>query len=440
MHVGAVVEAAITSLNRERSVKMRVEIVAVGTELLLGQVVDTNSTWIAGQLADAGLDVLHTSCVGDNPGRIEAQLRQAVDRADAVIVCGGLGPTQDDLTRDVIADLLGTALVTDQTLADEIAAKFAARGRQMPAINLRQAQLPVGADAIPNPIGTAAGVRAGLAGRVLYAVPGVPVEMRRMITEQVLPDLRRRAEQRGETAVVCSRVLRTWGTSESALAELLAPRIEALDAPASDGRPRPTLAFLASGIEGLKVRLTVRADDLATAGTELAAEEERVRQVIEPWVFGVDDDTMESVLLDLLRARSWRLATAESLTAGYVSGRLAQVPGASDVLVGGVVSYASSVKHDLLGVPAGPVVSEAAALAMAQGAARVLGAEVAVATTGVAGPDSQEGQPVGTVCLAAITPNGERTATVRYSGERETIRQLSVISVLDLARRLVLEC
>lgn len=311
----------------------------------------------------------------------------------------------------------------------------------MPENNLRQALVPQGARLIPQQPGTAPGLIAERGDRVLYAVPGVPSEMREMMTGTVLPDLRSRAAARGETAVLASRVLRTWGLAESRLAELLAEEFERLDRVASEqgGRPVPTIAFLASGVEGIKVRLTVRAEDPAQAGDVLAAEESVVRELLGDCVFGVDEQSMEAVVLDLLRGHGWTCATAESLTAGYLSGRLAAVPGASDVLRGGVVSYASEIKQTVLGVPAGPVVSEAAALAMTRGVADLMGADVAMATTGVAGPDTQEDQPVGTVCLAALTPHGERAATVRLPGGRENIRQLSVISALDLLRRLLVE-
>ncbi len=427
---------------------MRVEVVAVGTELLLGQVVDTNSGWIAATLAGAGIDVLHTGCVGDNAARIGDELRLALARSDAVIVCGGLGPTQDDLTRDVIASVLEVDLVPDPAVEAKIRAMFAARGREMSSNNLRQALVPAGARLIEEQPGTAPGLVCDVDGKVLYAVPGVPSEMREMVSGTVLRDLRRRAAERGELAVVVSRTLRTWGLAESRLAELLQPRFAALDAAqaaADDARDRrqtpdpvPTIAFLASGGKGILVRLTVKASDAAAAQAALAGEERHVRAVIDDWVFGVDDESMESVTLDLLREAGLSLGAAESLTAGYVAGRLAQIPGASEVLRGSIVSYASDVKHELLGVPAGPVISEQAALAMARGAARVLRADAAVATTGVAGPDTQEGQPVGLVCLAAVTPGGERSATVQLPGGRETVRELAVTSVLDLLRRLLL--
>lgn len=406
---------------------MRCEVVAVGTELLLGQIVDTNSSWIGEQLAAAGIDSHFQTKVGDNLERIVAVLRQALDRSDAVICCGGLGPTQDDLTRAALAEVMGVELVTDEDRADLIRWMFRDRGRAMPENNLLQAQRPAGAEFLETQPGTAPGLRCPVGDKVIYAVPGVPWEMREMIQRDVLPDLRRRG---GITSVIRSRTLRTWGQSESGLAEMLAGRIDALDL---DGTA--TLAFLASGIEGLKVRITAKAASEAAAVAVLDAEEQQVRAVLGDLVFGVDDQTMESVVLDELRARSLRLAVAESLTGGLVQARLCAVPGASDVLVGGVVAYDARVKFDLLGVPEGPVVTTECAAAMARGVAVLLGADAAVATTGVAGPAEQEGRPVGTVCLAAVVGDRVGATEVRLPGGRNQIREFAVISVLSMLRQ-----
>ncbi|HLH46386.1 MAG TPA: molybdopterin-binding protein [Acidimicrobiales bacterium] len=230
---------------------MRCEILAVGTELLLGQVVDTNSAWIGEQLALAGIDCLLQVKVGDNQARIVRALRDALARADAVICCGGLGPTQDDITREAIAEVLGVGLETRAELVEVIQGLFASRGRPMPANNLRQAQVPAGATVIPQTRGTAPGLICPLGDRVVYAVPGVPHEMREMLERAVIPDLVARS---GVRATIRSRTLRTAGLGESAVAELIAPRLEALDVTGN-----PTIAFLASGIEGMKVRITARA-------------------------------------------------------------------------------------------------------------------------------------------------------------------------------------
>lgn len=411
---------------------MRCDVVAVGTELLLGQIVDTNSSWIGEQLAANGIDSLLQVKVGDNLGRIETILRRVLADADAVIMCGGLGPTHDDLTREAIAAVMGVSLVHDESVAEAIRQMFAARNRPMAQNNLRQAQVPEGAELIRQTRGTAPGLICPVTidgvDKVVYAVPGVPHEMKDMLERAVLPDLRRRG---GDTSVIVSRVLRTWGESESGLNERLDPVIAELEAAGT-----PTLAFLASGWEGIKVRLTAKAPTAADAAALLDPVEERIRGILGLQVFGVDDDTMESVVLQLLRERGLTLGLAESVTGGLVAGRITNVPGASEVFVGSVVSYASEVKFDVLGVDRGPVVSEAAAAQMALGARRVLGADVALALTGVAGPTEQDGMPVGTLCAGVALPDGSTvTHTFRLPGLRDQMRQMSVITALDLLRR-----
>jgi nicotinamide-nucleotide amidase len=409
---------------------MRCEVVAVGTELLLGQIVDTNSSYIGEQLALAGIDSLHQVKVGDNLGRMIDVLRTALQRADAVIVCGGLGPTHDDITREAIADIMGVELVPDAAVGDFIRELFASRGRVMAENNLRQALVPVGATIIPQTRGTAPGLICPMGDKVAYLVPGVPHEMKDMMQRAVLPDLRRRA---GDTGAIVSRTLRTWGDSESGLNERLDPIIARLEAAGN-----PTLAFLASGWEGLKVRLTAKAPTTDEAAALCATWEGEVRAVIGNQVFAVDDETMESVVLNLLRDRGLTLGLAESVTGGLVSARLTAVPGASTVLRGGVVSYASDVKFDLLGVTPGPVVTAAAAAEMAVGAARVFGADVGLALTGVAGPDEQDGQPVGTLHVGLVINGNVTTASFRLPGQREQMRQFSVINSLDVLRRALL--
>ena len=431
---------------------MRCEIIAVGTELLLGQIVDTNSSWIGERLALAGIDSHFQVKVGDNRTRIAEAIRHALSRSDAVILCGGLGPTQDDITREAIAEVMGVALVRDETMGEKIRAGFEERGRRFAENNLRQADRPEGATFISEMPGTAPGLVCPVGGRdpagrrrptdghhppasgrypppdgqVIYAVPGVPFEMREMVEGTILPDLKRRA---GATAVIRSRVLKSWGESESRLAELLAGRIEALDRTGN-----PTIAFQASGIEGLKIRITAKAGDAAGAEALIAGEEAEVRAIAGDAIFGADAQTMESAVLDLLRERGLSLAVAESLTGGLVGARLSAVPGASEVFRGAVVSYASEVKFDLLGVPRGPVVSIDAAKAMALGVRERLGADVGIATTGVAGPAEQEGHPPGAVFLGLAHGDRAEALRVRLPGDRDRVREYAVISVLNLLR------
>ncbi|MEZ5322932.1 MAG: competence/damage-inducible protein A [Microthrixaceae bacterium] len=415
---------------------MRAEVIAIGTELLLGQIVDTNSAWIGEQLALAGIDCLRQTKVGDNEQRIVDAITESLGRAGAVICCGGLGPTRDDVTRQAIATVLGERLELDEDKADEIRDMFASRGRPMPPNNLGQAMRPPSARFIEQQPGTAPGLVAPLQGpdgreQVVYAVPGVPWEMQEMVSGTILGDLRSRA---GEAGAIASRTLRTWGQSESGLDEMLAGRMAALDRTGD-----ATIAFLASGIEGLKVRITAKGATADEAGRQVVLEETRVRAVLGDIVFGVDDETMEAAVLDLLRAADLTIAVAESLTGGLIASRLVDVAGASDVFRGGVVAYDPAVKFSLLGVPEGPVVNTATAEAMASGVRALLGADVGLGVTGVAGPARSEGRPAGTVAMA-VDLNGVVSSTeLRLPGHRRQVRELSCISVLEMLRRRLLD-
>jgi nicotinamide-nucleotide amidase len=412
---------------------MRVEVVAIGTELLLGQINDTNSSWIGEHLAMAGIDTHFQVKVGDNQDRMVSALRIALSRADAVICCGGLGPTQDDITREAIAEVMGVALVRDEAIVDRVRAMFTARGRVMAENNARQGDVPVGATVIDQVKGTAPGLICPLmidcVEKVIYAVPGVPYEMMDYVERVIIPDLQARS---GEVATIRSRTLRTWGAAESAIAEMVAPRLEALDLP---GAPPATIAFLASGIEGIKVRITAKAPDEAQVQKILAEEETKLREILGGLVFGVDAETMEAVAGRLLLTLGKTVAVAESVTGGLVSSRMVAVPGASGWFRGAIVSYASEVKFDLLGVPEGPVVSSDAAAAMAAGVADRLGADVGLAITGVAGPEIQDGQSVGTVFVAVSDDRGTVVQELKLPGDRERIRQFGAISAVDLLRR-----
>ena len=409
---------------------MRCDVLAIGTELLLGQIIDSNSAWIGGELAAHGIDSLAQVKVGDNVDRIVVQLRRLLADADAVIVCGGLGPTHDDLTRQAIAAVMDVPLVRDDAIGERIRTMFVARGRTMTDNNLRQADVPVGATIIPQTRGTAPGLVCPVVvdgvDKVIYAVPGVPHEMYDMVQRAVIPDL---AARSGEEAVIASRVLRTWGESESGLNARLDHVIEQLERPDT-----PTLAFLASGWEGLKVRLTAKAATSAECAHQLDEWEQVIRAELGALVFGVDGDTMESVVLDACRRRGLTLATAESVTGGLVGARLTGVAGASDVFRGSIVSYATDVKQSLLGVGDGPVVSEDAARQMAHGVRDRLGADVALALTGVAGPTEQDGQPVGTLFVGLVGPGFDEVRHARLPGQREQMRQFAVITALGFLR------
>jgi nicotinamide-nucleotide amidase len=304
----------------------------------------------------------------------------------------------------------------------------------MPDNNLLQADVPRGATLIKQTRGTAPGLICPVGQKVVYAVPGVPYEMSDMFERAILPDLVARVRATGTTSVILSRVLRTWGASESALAEAVSDRFDALA-----GEGHVTIAFLASGIEGIKVRLTAQGDDEELALALLDDEEMRVRAMIVnrfgDIIFGRDDETMEDAVASRLVRRELTLAVAESVTGGLIASRLVNVVGASTWFRGGVVSYASDVKFDVLGVPHGPVVGATAAEAMATGVRTLLGSDVGLSVTGVAGPEEQDGQPAGTVFVGVAI--GERVdhVALHLPGDRPRVRSYSAISALDALRR-----
>ena len=402
------------------------EVVAVGTELLLGQIVDTNSSWIGEQLALNGMESYFQTKVGDNPERIKKTLEQALGRSDFVIVCGGLGPTQDDLTRDVIAEVMGVELVTDNELVERISAIFGNRGREMPLNNLRQAQVPLGAETLSVMPGTAPGLKAVINGKTLYAVPGVPWEMKQMVLEDIFPDMRAKA---GISSIIGSKTLRTWGDSESGLSEKLADEIERLDQVGG-----ATIAFLASGIEGLKVRLTTKGNSKSEVEDALNAEAEIVASILgDEIIFSYDDQTMEEVVLDMCRGKGLTLGVGESLTGGLIGSRLTSISGSSEVFKGSIVAYSSDVKRALLDTPDVPSVSQAAAEAMATGACRALNADIGLAVTGEAGPEPLE-EEVGRVWMATSVGGVVKSSTVKWPFDRERIRQFTTITVLNALR------
>jgi nicotinamide-nucleotide amidase len=407
---------------------MKVEVIAVGTELLLGQIVNGNAAEIGRRLAAAGLDHYHQVVVGDNLGRVTAAIGQAVERADAVIVTGGLGPTQDDITREAICAAAGVGMAFSEEFAEHLRNLWARRrGREMPVSNLHQAEYPEGAVLLPNTKGTAPGLRLRVGAAWVFALPGVPQEMLPMVDEQVVPFL---VERAGGGGVLASRLIRSWGESESHIGELLGDLFAA--------STNPTMAFLASGGE-IKVRLTARAGTAEEAAALLDPLEAEVRRRLGRWVFAVGDETVEHIVLRLCRERGWTLGTAESATGGMVAERLTSVSGASEVFVGAVVAYTPALKAALLGVPVEVmeeegVVSEATALAMAEGGADRLGADVVVAVTGSAGPGAG-GAPVGTMVVAVRTPEGAAARTFHMPADRERARTLTTTGALHGVRR-----
>ena len=400
---------------------MRCEVVAIGTELLLGQIVDTNSSWIGERLALIGIDSHFQVKVGDNAGRMEFCIRQALERGEAVICCGGLGPTQDDITREAIARVMGVELRRDPEVEQRIVELFRARGRVMTDNNRRQADIPVGGRPIDQMPGTAPGLVCPVGDKVIYAVPGVPYEMRIMMEGTVLPDLLKRS---GGAAVIRSRVLRTWGQSESGLAEILADRIDALD-----DIGNPTLAFQASGADGLKVRITAKAPDEAAAAAILAEEEALVRGLLGDAIFGVDEETMESVVLAALRESGRTLAVAEGFTGGLAASRLTRIDPGMKIFIGGTSGPWGGAPD------ASSATGEARAAQAARRVRAGFGASVGIAAIG---REPDEEVPPGLARMAVATGAGTLTQSIALPGDRSQAREYAVIHLLSFLRRTLL--
>ncbi len=408
---------------------MRAEIVGVGTELLLGQIANTNARWISERLAGIGVDVLHHQVVGDNLERIVDALTHALQRADVVLVTGGLGPTEDDITRDALAAVLGVPMRRRPELEALLRSKFDRFGRGgMPDNNLRQADVPEGCRYVVPIQGTAPGLIAEFSdGTRAYAMPGVPAEMIEMMEHTVLPEI---AALAGTSALV-SRTIRAAGIGESRVAELLRDLFTTLT--------NPTVAYLASPGE-VKVRLTAKARTPQDAELLIAPITEEVVRRLGDAVFTTDDETLEGAVARLLRDRGVTLACAESITGGGVSERMSRAPGSSATFVGGAVTYTADAKQRVLGVSSrtldGPgVVSQECALEMAAGARRLFDAGMAVSLTGAAGPEPHGGAEPGTVWIG-LEADGVRHGLGYVSkGEREQVRRWAEQSALDLVRR-----
>jgi nicotinamide-nucleotide amidase len=406
---------------------VRAEIIGVGTEILLGQIANSNARWMSERLAEIGVDVVHHQAVGDNVERIAESFRLALSRADVVISTGGLGPTQDDLTRDGIATALGVELERHPEIEDFLREKFRSLGRSMPEINLVQADVPAGFRYVLPERGTAPGLVGEHAGTRIYAVAGVPAEMREMMQATILPDLSQAA---GPSALV-SRVIRATGIAEAKVAELLDDLYR--------GSTNPSVAYLASSGE-VKVRLTAKAASRGEAEDMLKPLVEQVVERLGHAVFTTGDEELEHVVGRLLRAAQKVVACAESLTGGGLAERLSHAPGASDYFVGSAVCYSEEAKRNVLGVSvktlAGPgVVSEECAREMAAGARRIFSADVAVGLTGAAGPDPHGGAPPGQIWVALDAGGTAEARGFRAPGDRQQVVRWAQQAALDMIRR-----
>lgn len=406
------------------------EILCIGTELLLGNILNSNARWIAEELARLGLPHFRQSVVGDNPERLRDAVLEAAGRSRVLICTGGLGPTPDDLTTETLAATFQVPLQHRAEVMADITAKLESRGRSMAAGTEKQALLPQGAAVLPNPTGTAAGmIWTPQPDFTVLTFPGVPSEMQAMWHQTAEPWLLQQGLARGTFR---SRLLRFWGIGESTLAEQVAPYLESRN---------PTVAPYA-GLGEVKLRITACADDSASADALIAPVERELRTIAGSHCFGADSDSLASVVLCQLRQRNQTLAVAESCTGGGVGAALTAVSGSSDVLLGGVIAYANRIKQDLLEVPVDLLeregaVSQAVAMAMAEGARRRLGSDWAIAVSGIAGPGGgTPTKPVGLVHLAVAGPEGCTSLERRYgdSRGRDWIRGLSVGDALNLLR------
>ena len=410
------------------------EIIAVGSELLVPPRLDTNSLFITGCLNQLGIEVRAKTVVGDRRDDVAAVLRGALDRVGLVVMCGGLGPTDDDLTRDAAAGLLGMRLVEDESVLDRVRQRFASRGMRMPEVNRRQALVPAGAEVLPNPHGTAPGLWIERDGRILILLPGPPAELEPMFTRVAAERLAPRAGG----WKLCRKVLRICGRTESEVEEMVFPTYSRWTT-----EPMPVATTVLTALAQIELHLSVRA---ATEAAGLARLDEAARQVAAVAgadIFSVDGRTLEQVVGDALRQRGWRIAVAESCTGGLISSRLTDVAGSSDYVFMNAVCYNNEAKTAWLGVAAELIhahgaVSEEVALAMADGVGKRAGAEVRVGVTGIAGPTGgSERKPVGTVAIAAVTPDARIVRTFRFPGDRLRVKQFAAQTALDMVRRVL---
>ena len=404
-----------------------VELIAIGTELLLGNIVNTDAQMLSEELSALGLNVFYHTVVGDNPERLRSIVSIAKSRADIIITTGGLGPTCDDLTKVVLAEAFGKQLVLHEPSLHRIQDYYARLGRVMPVNNVQQAYLPEGCTVFDNDWGTAPACGFEAEGKHVILLPGPPRECSALFRHRVRPYLMALSE-----GIILSHTLKVFGLGESNVELMLRDRMNAMT--------NPTLAPYAKEGE-VELRITAKAPTEAEAEAMLLPEIAAVREVLGSSIYGMDVKNLESVVLDLLRAKGKTLGAAESCTGGLLSKRLTDIPGASSVFFGGITSYVNQVKSNVLGVPEALLeehgaVSEPVARAMAEGARKVLGTDLAVAVTGVAGPDPDDrGNEVGLVYVAFTDGTETTVQKLRLGSSRTRVRTMAVNHALDLVRR-----
>ncbi len=409
---------------------MKAEIISTGTELLLGETLNTSAHFLTGKLSSLGIEVDYHTTVGDNPERLEQVIRQAIGRTDLIITTGGLGPTVDDLTKELVAKVLKLEMELDPSCLEQINQFFGRRKAPMPMNNEKQAYFPKGSKILPNPIGTAPGAIIEINGKTVIILPGPPFEMNPMFDNYVWPELQQTIEPTDER--MYERVLKVFGMGESAIEEVLADLMSF---------PNLSMALLAKRAE-MHIRMVSRSSYSKSEEAEdvLNQAEKEIRRRLGNKVFGRDQESMVGIVGQLLKNKQFTIATAESCTGGLLGAALTQEPGSSEFYLGGVVSYSNSLKQGLLGVSEKSLleygaVSEEVAKEMAKGIRSTAGTDLAISTTGIAGPDGgSEQKPVGLVCIGLATPEGVQAEKIQLYGERESVRQLTVQAALNRVR------
>lgn len=409
---------------------MKAEICSIGTEILLGEILDTNAQYVASRLPALGIDLYYMSQVGDNLERLSEVIGRAWERSDLVVTTGGLGPTEDDLTREAIARVLGEEMTIDADLERQLREFFERRGASMPERNLKQVTLIPPARAIPNPRGTAPGWWVERDGRIIVAMPGPPSEMERMWEEEVAPEL----ERRRPGAVLVARTLKTVGLGEGHLDELISPLLKSTN---------PSIGVYARA-DGVQLRIAAKAPSQEEAWRLIQPVENEVRRILGSVIWGADDDTLEGALGDMLRQHDLTLATMESCTGGLLANTITNVPGSSGYFRGGLVSYATELKIewgvDPEVIAQHGVISAECARAMARAARERLRADIAIGITGVAGPDPQEGHPPGTIHIGLDSGFAvPQSVSYHFAQGREAVKRRAVTTALALLRRTLID-
>lgn len=406
---------------------MRSEIVAVGTELLLGDIVNTNAGYLSRKLAELGIDVYYHIAVGDNLRRLSDTIKTCLERSDLIITCGGLGPTQDDITKEGVADAMGLKLVPDEASIIKIREMFKAMGRPMTDNNIKQGYIPEGASVIENDNGTAPGVLLEKDGKTVIMLPGPPKELYPMFEDKVIPYLRKKTK-----SIIKSRMLRVIGVGESAAEDMLKDIFKT--------QTNPTIAPYAKEGE-VHLRITAKADTVEEAERLISHMEEKVKSILGDNIYGYDEETLEEVVLKLLQERKMTISLAESCTGGLVASRLTDVPGASASLMCGVVSYSNESKIRLLGVKESTLrsygaVSSQTAEEMAVGIKRIGGTDIGISVTGIAGPDGGSAEkPVGLCYIGVATGDKVNTYKCLFKGNRQKLKWYFSSRALDFLRR-----